>query len=146
MREAAIFLLDWRSSSPAQLVETELMKDATIASRQQRVTQLARRVDWFTRQVIGSGSKRLQHSLQQLKLADVFGAPDTPEPTKEREVPAHRGTAVQHDFDENESSVLLDQARVPVQTIEVPNPDITGIVRGSSPCSCAAPFGCVAAG
>lgn len=127
MQEAAKTPLDYHALSSAQVVELLLAKDATIASLQQQVAQLAQRVDWFTRQVFGSKSERLQHNPQQLNLADVFGAPDTPAPPKEREVPAHRRTVAQHDFAQDESGVFFDESRVPVQTIEVPNPAIAGL-------------------
>lgn len=127
MQEAAKSPPDYHPRLGAEAVEMLLAKDAVIASLQQQVMQLAQRVDWFTRQVFGSKSERLLHNPQQLNLADMFGAPDTPAPAKEREVPAHRRTIAPRDFAEDETAPFFDESKVPVQTIEVPNPAIAGL-------------------
>lgn len=134
MQKDAKSPLDYHALFGPQAAELLLAKDAmlasldaTITSLQQQVTQLTQRVDWFTRQVFGSKSERLVHNPQQLNLSDLFDLPQAPPPAPTRAIPAHRRTLAQRDFAEDPSGLFFDPAKVPVETIEVPNPATEGL-------------------
>lgn len=107
------------SYSPAQFIALVQTLATTVQSLQ---TQL----DWFQRQMFGTKSERLRvlENAQQLALGEVLSpAPETA-PAKERMVAAHTRREPQWDaaVGEAESVPFFDEARVPVETIEVPDP------------------------
>lgn len=102
-------------------------KDATIAALQQQVAHLSQRIDWFARQLFGQKSERLPPGPDpaQLNLGELLGESSAPPPEQEKHIPAH--TRRVRPRDRGESLPVFDEARLPVQTIEVPNPDIQGL-------------------
>jgi len=114
------------SFSPAQLLALVQTLTATVQSLQH---QLA----WFQRQMFGTKSERLRvlENTQQLGLGEeVLAPPRQTAPVKERVVAAHTRRERQGDaaaVGEAESLPFFDEKRVPVETIEVPHPDLKGL-------------------
>ena len=112
------------SYDPAQLIALVQTLGATIQSLQ---GQLA----WFQRQMFGTKSERLRvlENAQQLALGEVLATPPQILPAKERLVAAHTRRQAQQDaaVDEADSVPFFDEARVPVETIELPDPQIEGL-------------------
>lgn len=90
---------------------------------------LKHQIDWFRRQIFGQKSeKRLFGIPQQMSLGEMpeQNKPAPPEPT--RLVPAHRRRVHRSGTDAgDESGLFFDEAKVPVEVIHVPNPEIAGL-------------------
>jgi len=111
--------------SPAQFITLVQTLTATIQSLQGQL-------DWFQRQMFGTKSERLRvlENAQQLALGEVLvEAPSQAAPAKERLVAAHKRRERQKDaaVGEADSVPFFDEARVPVQTIELPDPQVQGL-------------------
>lgn len=112
------------SYSPAQFIALIHTLTATVQSLQHRL-------EWFERQMFGSKSERLRllQDLQQLPLGEILAAPEEPPAAKERPVAAYTRREVQRDaaVGEEDSVPFFDEARVPVQTIELSDAQIEGL-------------------
>jgi transposase len=112
------------SFSTAQFIALVQTLTATVQSLQHQL-------DWFQRQMFGTKSERLRvlQSAQQLSLGEVLAAPEETVPAKERPVAAHTRRQAQQDaaVGDAESVPFFDEARVPVETIEVPDPEVQGL-------------------
>jgi transposase len=95
------------------------------------IVHLRRQVTWFQRQIFGQKSERRLplHDPEQGVLGedfagvlDVVPASKTPVAGHERETKSGRGQTAA-----DESTLFFDETKVPVETIAVPNPDITGL-------------------
>ena len=102
-------------------------------SAQAAVQTLQHQLEWFKRQLFGSKSERFapMPDPQQLHLGQVLGQ-DLPVPPSangggEQQVPSHTRRKPRSDFaDDSASAPFFDEGKVPVQTIEVPNPETQG--------------------
>jgi transposase len=115
--------------STGEVVELVQSKDARIDALIQQVDALTRRVDWFTRQHFGSRSERFlaQPDPAQMHLGEVF-PPEQPASEQRKTIPAHTRRAPRDLVNDAAEAVpFFDESRVPVQTIQVPNPDIEGL-------------------
>ncbi len=103
-----------------------------VRAQSQMIETLTHQLEWFKRQMFGTRSERLRvlESAQQLFLGEVLAPPDTTAPAQERQVAAHTRRKRQPDataVGEAESVPFFDEARVPVETIELPHPDAEGL-------------------
>jgi transposase len=98
------------------------------------IQSLQSQLEWFQRQMFGTKSERLRvlESAHQLALGEVLAAPPQTMPAKERPVAAHTRRESQHDaaVGEADSVPFFDEARVPVETIELPDPQMEGLSAG----------------
>lgn len=112
------------SYSPAQLI-------ALVQTLASSVQSLQHRLEWFQRQMFGAKSEKLQllENAQQLPLGEVLAPPLQPAPAKERPVAAHTRRERQRDaaVGEADSVPFFDEARVPVETIELTDPQIEAL-------------------
>ncbi len=112
------------SYSPAQCVALVRTLGSTIQSLQAQL-------EWFQRQMFSTKSERLRvlENMQQLALGEVLAPPPQTVPAKERLVAAHTRRESQRDaaVGEADSVPFFDEARVPVETIEVPDPQVEGL-------------------
>lgn len=114
--------------SASQLIGLMQKKDMTIQTLQQQVDGLKHQLEWFKRQLFGSRSERFapQPNPDQLLLgtALVPAEPRCPEPRQS--VPAHTRCVAQRDAAANDAESLpfFDESRVPVETIEVFEPEV----------------------
>lgn len=107
-----------------------LAKDAVIDQHKQQIQTLQHQLEWFKRQLFGSKSERFapMPDPQQLHLGQVLGQ-DLPVPPRsegggEQQVPSHTRRRPRSDFaDDSASAPFFDDSKVPVLTIEVPNPE-----------------------
>src|SRR3990167_3622513 len=106
-----------------------LAKDTAIGQLKQQVQTLQHQLEWFKRQLFGAKSERFapMPDPQQLHLGQVL-AQDLPVPPPssagEQQVPSHTRRRPRSDFaDDSASAPFFDDAKVPVLTIEVPNPE-----------------------
>jgi len=105
-------------------------KDSVIDQHKQQIQTLERQIDWFKRQLFGTKSERFvpMPDPQQMHLGQVLGQ-DLPVPPSggagEHEVPAHTRRRPRSDFtDDGANAPFFDEGKVPVVTIEVPNPEV----------------------
>ena len=97
----------------------------------EQIDALKQQLDWFKRQPFGQKSeKRIPEALaHQLSLGEMMDmeAATTPVTAPTRLVPAHQRKILRSAEDKGEAVPFFDENRVPVETIEVPNPEITGL-------------------
>lgn len=120
------------SFSPQQTHEllVGLMKE--VGELRQQIAGYKHQIDWFKRQIFGQKSEKrpLADPSAQLNLGDVIDVAQTsatPDP-QVKTVAAHtrRGQSKAPDTGA-ESMKFFDETRVPVEVIELPNPDIEGL-------------------
>jgi transposase len=90
---------------------------------------LRAQIEWFKRQIFGQKSERYaaQPDAQQMHLGELMPV-EPGEPEAEQEVPAHKRRKPRSDFaDDSASAPFFDEAKVPVVSIEVPNPEVQGL-------------------
>jgi len=108
--------------STGQLIELVEAQTQTIATLQQQL-------EWFKRQLFGAKSERFiaPPNAQQLHLGEVIAslplaeAPQKTVAAHTRRVPTRDATA------DAESLPFFDASRVPIETIELPNPELEGV-------------------
>lgn len=105
------------------------VKDLAIDRLEQQVRSLQHQLEWFKRQLFGAKSERFAPlpDPQQMHLGQVLGE-DLPVPPPggagEQQVPSHTRRRARSDFaDDSASAPFFDESKVPVLTIEVPNPE-----------------------
>jgi transposase len=112
------------SYGPAQFIALVQTLGSTIQSLQHQL-------EWFQRQMFGTKSERLRvlENAQQLALGEVLAAPPQTVPAKERLVATHTRREPQRDaaVGEADSVPFFDEARVPVETIELLDPQVEGL-------------------
>lgn len=123
MRSAA-FTPSSNSTEVASLSTAELV--ALVQSQATTIDALKHQLEWFKRQVFGHKSERYapQPDPSQMHLGETFAVPE--QLTEQHKVvPAHTRRVAQRDpAREAEALPFFDESRVPVQTIELPNPEI----------------------
>ena len=106
-------------------------KDTVIDQHRQQIQTLERQIEWFKRQLFGSKSERFapMPDAQQLHLGQVLGQ-DLPVPPssegggQQQQVSSHTRRRPRSDMaDDGASAPFFDDSKVPVLTIEVPNPE-----------------------
>jgi len=106
-------------------------KDAAIDQLKQQNQTLQHQLEWFKRQLFGTKSERFAPTPdgQQMHLGQVLGQ-DLPVPPHgdgagQQQVPSHTRRKPRSDFaDDGASAPFFDESKVPVVTIEVPNPEV----------------------
>lgn len=111
--------------SPQHIAQVLQLKTAAIAS-------LEHQLDWFKRQLFGKKSERFvaEPDPQQMHLGQVLGELPvaTEQPVSGTTVPAHKRRTRRSDFaDAGRDTPFFDESKVPVHTIEVPNPEAQGL-------------------
>ena len=101
-----------------------------LQSYAQTIDALRHQLDWFKRQLFGSKSERFmpEPDAHQMHLGEVL--PVVPQqPEAGSQVPAHMRRKRRRDFseDDGKGALFFDASKVPVQTIEVPNPEVNGL-------------------
>src|SRR3989454_2925 len=112
----------------AELVQAQA---TTIVQLSEQGESLKHQLEWFKRQLFGRKSERFAPlpDAQQMHLGELM-APLTPEAAPEQDVPAHKRRKARSDFaDDSASAPFFDETKVPVLTIEVPNPEAQGLAR-----------------
>jgi len=119
---------DYREKTACVFAENAALREQLIVQAEQ-VKELKQQLDWFKRQLFGSTSeKRLDvdtsHQADLLSSLGVTLPPNNPQPTErisyERRKKQRNANTV------SDTGLRFDDG-VPVETIDVPNPDLTGI-------------------
>jgi transposase len=101
----------------------------TIVQLNEQIKGLRHQIDWFKRQLFGAKSERFAPlpDAQQMHLGELM-APVTPEAAPEQDVPAHKRRKTRSDFEgDSASAPFFDESKIPVQIIQVPNPEAQGL-------------------
>jgi transposase len=115
---------------PQQIAQLLQGQAAMVDALKQQIDTLRHQVEWFKRQLFGHKSERFapipdpqQMHLGQVLDEEVLAAlPQQPETAQQ--VPAHTRRRPRSDFtDEAPSAPFFDESKVPVEIIEVPNPE-----------------------
>ena len=106
---------------------TKLLHD-----KDQEIVQLRRQLAWFQRQIFGQKSERRippPDAIQGFLGQDFSDIPDQPLPGRKSRVAAHEREAKPKVPREggDETVPFFDEAKVPVEVIAVPNPEIAGL-------------------
>jgi transposase len=119
LAEAAAF-------SPQQVLDLSRSHHAL----QQQIDALKHQLDWFKRQLFGQKSEKrlLDESGQQMSLGEALSVSQvgTPPETPTRTIAAHTRRPKSPEA-EAESIRFFDEARVPMEVIELANPEIEGL-------------------
>ena len=120
---------DIAALSSAELIGLVRSQAQTIETLSQRVAALTHQLEWFKRQMFGTKSERLRvlENEKQLALGEILAPPEREAPRKERVVGAHKRRERQRDaaaVGEAESVPFFDESRVPIETIQVPHPEV----------------------
>ncbi len=95
-----------------------------------QIEMLQAQLEWFKRQLFGKKSERYapEPDAQQMHLGELMQPQQQPAAPPEQEVPAHKRRKPRSDFaDDGAVASFFDEARVPVETIAVPNPEVQGL-------------------
>ena len=103
-----------------------------LQSKAATIAMLEHQLEWFKRQLFGKKSERFvpEPDPQQMHLGQALGdlAAAAQPPLAGTTVPAHQRRKPRSDFaDEGRDAPFFDESKVPVQTIEVPNPEAQGL-------------------
>lgn len=119
-----------RLPDAAELAGMDVRKVVQLVhSQAAQIEALRAQIEWFKRQVFGQKSERYapQPDTQQMHLGELMAVvPPAPEATQE--VPGHTRRKARSDFADDSTSVpFFDEAKVPVVSIEVANPEVQGL-------------------
>jgi transposase len=113
-----------------QIARMLVAKDAAIDQLQQQIQALQHQLEWFKRQLFGSKSERFapMPDAQQMHLGQVLGqdlsVPASSEGGGQQQVSSHTRRRPRSDMaDDGASAPFFDDSKVPVLTIELPNPE-----------------------
>ncbi len=121
--------------SPQQIVELaghRAVLTRQVDQLQQQIAGFKHQLDWFKRQIFGQKSEKRTIEIpgSQLTLGEALSVPQagTPPEPPTRPVAAHARRSLPKSPDADAESVrFFDETRVPVEIIELPNPDIAGL-------------------
>lgn len=122
--------MEMASLSVPQLVVLLQSQAAANRALQQQVDALRHQLDWFKRQLFGQKSERLAPlpDPTQMHLGEMMPLPATPVAPPQHSVPAHMRRIAERDRAvDSEAVPFFDEARVPVQTIRVPDAATAGL-------------------
>ena len=100
-----------------------------LRSQAAQIEVLRAQIEWFRRQIFGHKSERYAPlpDAQQLHLGELMPVVAAA-PEAEQKVPAHKRRKARSDFTNDAVGVpFFDETRVPVVSIEVPNPEVQGL-------------------
>jgi transposase len=103
---------------------------ALVRAQASQIEQLRAQLDWFRRQLFGRKSEKrlMEPDAAQGTLGEAFDrAPETPVPGKKTRVAGHDRSAAPKHPAGDESTLFFDENRVPVEVIDVPNPETAGL-------------------
>jgi len=111
---------------------TPVEVDELLATKDREIVNLRRQVAWFQRQIFGQKSERRLPEPEGLQgtLGETFATiPDNLPPKKKSKIAAYeREQKCKGPVDNSdESALFFDESKVPVEVIEVSNPDIAGL-------------------
>ena len=121
-----------KALAPAELIALVSKQGHEIVKQEHEIVNLRRQVAWFQRQIFGQKSERRLPELEGVQgtLGESFDAvPDVVPPNPKTRVASHE-RASQPNKPTNgadESSLFFDEQKVPVEIINVPNPEVAGL-------------------
>ena len=123
---------EMKALAPAELIALVSKQGHEIVKQEHEIVNLRRQVAWFQRQIFGQKSERRLPELEGVQgtLGESFDAvPDVVPPNPKTRVASHE-RASQPNKPTNgadESSLFFDEQKVPVEIINVPNPEVAGL-------------------
>lgn len=136
MKSAAVHSLpsleEAAAMSPQQIVDRLGTLTQTQGAMRQEIDALKHQLDWFRRQIFGQKSERrlFETDGRQLSLGEALtqAQDKAPPPSPEKPVAAHTRRAAPKSGEESaEALSFFDAARVPVEIVELPNPETEGL-------------------
>uniref|UniRef100_A0ABX1PTI3 IS66 family transposase n=2 Tax=Aromatoleum TaxID=551759 RepID=A0ABX1PTI3_9RHOO len=120
----------WTAEQVVDLARERLALGCRFDAMKLEVEAMKHQLDWFRRQLFGQKSeKRLVDAHpHQMNLGELPVPDSSPPPPPAQDIAAHTRRARTTDYAAgDESAPFFDEARVPVETIAVPNPDADGL-------------------
>ena len=98
------------------------------AALRDELDEIKRQLEWFRRQLFGHKSEKRHAELdpKQMSLGDLPVPEQAPEPAGKK-VAAHTRRTRSTDCAADESGLFFDETKVPVETIELSNPEAEGL-------------------
>ena len=114
-----------KALAPAELIEL-------VVKQEHEIVNLRRQVAWFQRQIFGQKSERRLPEADSVQgtLGESFDAiPDAALPNQKTRVASHERASKPNKPTDgaDESSLFFDEQKVPVEVINVPNPQAAGL-------------------
>lgn len=112
------------------LTEAAAYSPQQVVGLAQEVVALKHQLDWFKRQLFGQKSERRLPELpaEQMSLGELFAPPSEAPAAPAKTVAAHRRRAAgKPPAEDAEALPFFDAARVPVELIELANPEAAGL-------------------
>lgn len=109
--------------TPAQLADL-------VARQEREIVNLKRQLAWFQRQIFGRKSEKRPpepDGVQGVLGIGFDAVPGTPLPGKKTVVAGHERERKPKQPDGDEAALFFDDKRVPVEVIDVPNPEMDGL-------------------
>ncbi len=119
---AAPTLAEAAEFTPQQVVDR-------MSAQAMRIDHLIRQVEWFKRQIFGQKSERRlpPPPAEQMSLGEIFVTLPVKDP-QPKTMAAHTRAGARMQADDDETlTTFFDADQVPMQIIEVPNPDAAGL-------------------
>ena len=118
--------------TPVELIKLVGQQEHEIAKQEHEIVNLRRQVAWLQRQIFGQKSERrlAEPDAMQATLGESFDAiPDVTPPHKKIRIASHERESKlkRPDDGADESSLFFDDKKVPVEVINVPNPEAAGL-------------------
>jgi len=134
MSNAVLTRIPARIPDAAELAAMDMQHVAQLLrSQAAQIQALHAQIEWFKRQIFGQKSERYaaQPDAQQLHLGEMLAvlAPEVEDAAAT--VAEHKRRKARTDFadsaDDTASAAFFDESKVPVLSIEVPNPELQGL-------------------
>lgn len=121
--------MDWGARAAAMTVEETATLLAEHHQLTQQVSSLQQQLDWLKRQLFGEKSERrlLADLPRQMSLGEGFLETPAAPAVGEQSVVAHTRRRAQSAPSEDDEPALFFDERVPLEVIEIPNPEIDGL-------------------
>ena len=100
-----------------------------VGNLQQQVSSLQSQLDWFKRQIFGQKSEKriVAGDDAQMNLGELFATLPVAKETPSSEVAGHRRRKQDDKTKSGERLPFFDESRVPVETIDMPVPEVEGL-------------------
>jgi transposase len=125
---------DQARPAPVKEVELTAPELAELVGKLERDNlNLRRQLAWFQRQIFGQKSEKRHpepEGVQGVLGMDFSAVPGTPLPAKKTVVASHERKAKPAGDGADESALFFDDKKVPVEVIQVPNPDMEALQPG----------------
>lgn len=123
----------WSADQIVDLSREHLEQQRQFDALKREYDAAKHQLEWFRRQLFGQKSEKrlVEANAQQMNLGEL-PLPDSAAPAPGKQIATHtrRPRSTDYAKAEDASALFFDEARVPVETIALPNPEAEGLAPG----------------